>query len=84
MKSSIIKLPSGEAIKASAIVAIRKGDAEVSNKGTSSEYQHKERVIINFGTEINANCIVEDCDSRELRDILAARVISEWEDAVNT
>lgn len=81
--SAIIKLPSGEAIKASVIIAVRKGDSEISNQGTSREFHHKPRVIIDFilnnGPFASSNSCVEDCDSPESRDALAARVIDEWE-----
>ena len=71
MKPTIIKLPNGEAIAASSIIAVRRLDRSVSNPGTEYECNHRDRVIIDYHLHGTLVC---ECPSPEERDALAARI----------
>lgn len=79
MNPHIITLPTGEAIAASAIVAVRKGDRE-------TQYSTKDRVIIDYrvggAREVGGwNSMILDTDTPEERDTLAASIIEQWKEA---
>lgn len=88
MKMTIIKISNGEAILASAIVAVRKGDRATGNGITTYPMPILDRVIIDYSTPdicggVTHNAIIANCDTPEERDALAARVIAEWEAAIS-
>jgi len=89
MKMTIIKIPNGEAILASAIVAVCKGDRATGNGITTYPMPILDRVIIDYSTPdicgrgVTHNAIIANCDTPEERDALAARVIAEWEAAIS-
>ena len=88
MKTTIIKLPNGEAIAASAIVAVRKGGRATGSGSISYSTPIPDRVIIDYSQPRyfdgpRSNAIIVGCDTPEERDALAARIIAEWEAAVS-
>lgn len=80
MNPHIITLPTGEAIAASAIVAVRKADKETLFPGTASATTLADRVIIDFGTSRLLSTVVYT-DTPEERDTLAASIIEQWKSA---
>lgn len=69
---TIIKLPNGDSIRSSAIVAVRLGDKREAYD--LHKYELKPRVIVDFLVGEHGNCIVLDCETDEERNALAASI----------
>lgn len=88
--SQIIRLPNGEAVEARSIIAVRIGEPSISNQGTSYEFHHKDRVIIDYGLKERgkfqmldtALTTIVNFDTPEEARTEAARIINEWEEAL--
>lgn len=85
MHPHIIALPTGEAIAASTIVAVRKGDRTTTSPGTEYAKEIPDRVIIDYriaqGRDGWANTVILYTDTPEERDTLAASIIEQWKSA---
>lgn len=83
-----IKLPNGDWVRPSYIIAIRKEDACVTKMCSGfPDVQHKPRLCIDIGEKAMSreaaarNCIVIESETNELRDQMAEQIMQQIQQA---